>query len=59
MTIQEAIKSGKPFRRKSARPKHWICGMNKNGWCNTDYETKAYAIPRKDILATDWEIKEK
>jgi hypothetical protein len=55
MTIQEAIKSGKPFKRK-----HWGIYF----WVNEDYSiTNEYGtnIPlhyADDILADDWEVKE-
>lgn len=59
MTIQEAIKSGKPFKRKYwkdwiKRVKDycvWATGVNKNELAND-------AISINDILADDWEVKE-
>ena len=62
MTIQEAIKSGKPFRRTSETAFtnkwiiriggfsgmiHWECG-----------DVATVGLCPDDILATDWEIKQ-
>lgn len=62
MTLQEAIKSGKPFRRKSDVKKgydDWL--MNKKtrikGCCRLDYDGFGHDAIIADILATDWEIK--
>jgi hypothetical protein len=49
MTIQEAIQSGKPFRRK----------MNNKffqAWNQPEWMTFSFSV--EDILATDWELKE-
>ena len=43
MTLQEAIKSGKPFRRLGI--KYWITDVN------------ITTISNADILAEDWELK--
>jgi len=63
MTIQEAIKSGKPYRRKSEIKKY-----GKKSWFTNHREVmKKYPngvvfyytiFLESDILATDWEIKE-
>lgn len=68
MTIQEAIKSGKPFMRNGIHPQ-WLsrCGYNNLmiGWCrkvHTDGKAgdwKYVDLDVDDILATDWKIKEK
>lgn len=61
MTILEAIKSGKPFRRKIhscggasamlCNCKDWRENRQDSGW--------TYAIKANDILADDWEVEEK
>jgi hypothetical protein len=64
MTIQQAIKSGKPFRRKV-----WV-KIGHDDWYNAKkHNTKTSfsilgfqgsdctILGLKDILATDWEIK--
>jgi hypothetical protein len=48
MTIIEAIKSGKPFRRKGEE--RWVNGTDSNGG-------GSFATCYEDILADDWEIK--
>jgi len=62
MTIQEAIKSGKPFKRRKRKSVFWTVEekrmvlhlfIGKNaGWCRFNDN---FSIP--DILATDWETK--
>ena len=49
MTLYDAIQSGKPFRRK-----HW---PNPN-FIGCDDDLTDWGLGRKDIVATDWEIKE-
>lgn len=60
MTIQEAIKTGKPFKRRT-----WV----KNAWTVIfgdvfDYENKYHpsdapdVFTVSDILAEDWEVKQ-
>ena len=74
MTIQEAIKSGKPFRRKAylleslfvyAQYTETIDGETNAGcWVDVRGLDEPIEIPvlgelrRCDILATDWEVKE-
>ena len=69
MTIQEAIKSGKPFRRKAwakKYPDEWYVRTESKGrkwtwWIGeimvglTELGAKSFT---KDILADDWEIKQ-
>lgn len=43
MTLQEAIKSGKPYKRR-----------NNKVWIDPDNDS---AFAMRDILATDWEVK--
>ncbi len=47
MTLIEAIKSGRPFRREEDGAEY--------GW---NYPSQAYSYSTDDILADDWEIKE-
>ena len=62
MTIQEALKSGNPFKRKNW--KRWkVVELKQNGMFYTRYfleplkpESRTFAID--DILADDWEVKE-
>jgi hypothetical protein len=49
LTIQEAIRSGKQFRRKGEDDSCWITVEN---W---DEENDYFDLD--DILATDWEIR--
>jgi hypothetical protein len=49
MTIQEAIKSGKPFKRKPWVGTAWIYPRNMHSYTR-------FAV--SDILADDWEVKE-
>lgn len=50
MTIQEAIRSGKPFRRIGHNGKfEWITSI--------DIHMKLGQLEVKDLLAEDWEIK--
>lgn len=63
MTIQEAIKSGKPFRRKDKI--HWLLFADILH-DNVIYDTLKYRIiynsmhyfTIEDILARDWEVKD-
>lgn len=63
MTIQEAIKSGKPFRRKEwLVPDYLIIesgGLHRNQlrWERLPHEYYIF-FEKDDILADDWEIKE-
>jgi hypothetical protein len=54
VTIQEAIKSGKEFRRKGDS-EHLHVGDN--GVIEDDFYVAIYATA-DDILADDWEVKE-
>jgi hypothetical protein len=59
MTIQEAIKSGRPFRRK-ADGVAWISsilGTFITSWRYLSSDQKV-RLTTDDILADDWEIKE-
>lgn len=72
MTIQEAIKSGKPFRRKTWGKK-WREDWYRNNpifrmgslsgriyWIGVNYEALTFDGAKelmRDILADDWEIK--
>jgi len=64
MTIQEAIKSGKPFRRKKwkswALEQTWVIKINRHGHVVLMPHgiECSWGFPRADILATDWEVKE-
>jgi len=56
MTIQEAIKSGKPFRRKAIGEVWWIHSPDHS--VLTAFEgIQEYCPDMQDILADDWEIK--
>lgn len=62
MTLQEAIKSGRPFKRSSWR--HWYYLENGAGTPSAalvncrDQEQRESLITVHDFLATDWEIQE-
>jgi hypothetical protein len=63
MTIQEAIKSGKPFRRANEVERYKKAGM-RYAWYvlrieddNDDDQLLAHNFSVHDILATDWEVK--
>lgn len=61
MTIQEAIKSGRPFKRKDYEwmlfhgDRVWLTLANTH-WIQTKTPIGSFVI--EDILANDWEIKE-
>ena len=67
MTIQEAIKSGRPFRRKGWTHACHFVVRNKDGYSNGELweynsETKQLLAVTSlkyvgDIIATDWEVK--
>ena len=61
MTIQEAIKSGKPFRRKGAAYS-WILRDSSKAMLYSAFHYESsdinYRFLVEDILATDWEVKE-
>lgn len=56
MTIQEAIKSGKPFRRAGLQwGRFWVVeGVHVYAYDDNDIR---YVFDVPDILATDWELK--
>lgn len=49
MTIQEAIKSGKPFKRKNSEEEYYRHNLTQLPDMNAN-------ITIADILATDWEV---
>ncbi len=62
MTIQEALKSGKPFRRLNqdewtvydpVKNNGWFYELGETSWGSTDL-----SLYYKELLADDWEIKE-
>jgi hypothetical protein len=55
MTIQEAIKSGKPFRRKGW-PTFWEYDLSRD-WITYEKTSDQPPIRLRDILADDWEVK--
>jgi ABC-type Fe3+-hydroxamate transport system substrate-binding protein len=62
MTIQEAIKSGKPFRRKRAKTNdsfhkfwHSMKSVRRGDVYHCPKDWRVFNI--LDILATDWEVK--
>ncbi len=61
MNIQEAIKSGKPFKRQSFSETSWII-LTENVALGYVYENGCLMeddmFPTKDFLAEDWEVKE-
>lgn len=64
MTIQQAIKTGKPFRRKD-RQDLWtfvlpLSGMLATESVNDDDTVSFYAASfrAESLLATDWEVKD-
>lgn len=63
MTLVEAVKSGKPFRRPSYARGSWVVELGKGPapgvyvWRDEVQNTKAFSA--EDILATDWETEEK
>ena len=56
MTIQDAIKSGKPFRRTGWGNKDYWMEV-RDGWFSPIGSSQHAYINPKDILATDWEVK--
>jgi uncharacterized small protein (DUF1192 family) len=48
MTLQEAIKSGRNFRRKSSNNLHY--------WDNSDKNNLDHSFSKEEILADDWEL---
>lgn len=55
MTLQEAMKSGRPFRRKN----NWITYLVYDGnECLLEGSSTSIAIRASDILASDWELQE-
>ena len=57
MTIQEAIKSGKPFKREIWFSNSFIIIDNTNVLVDV-IDGEATIFEDEDILATDWEVKE-
>lgn len=62
MTIQDAIKSGRPFRRRGHE--QWLKGnefttytTSGMGFASITRTTSGLLLTTKDILATDWEVK--
>ena len=55
MKIQEAIKSGKPFRRKEWKAYFLMLG---DGWLKGSDDDNYTQLKKIDILAEDWETKE-
>lgn len=55
MTIQEAIKSGKPFRRPGR--KFWCIIPTFDLCVQIDGEGTVVVLGKHDLLATDWEVK--
>lgn len=56
MTIQEAIKSGKPFKRKNWYKQNWYNFQDHQLILMRTGEAVSFA--GDDIIAEDWEIKE-
>ena len=62
MTIQEAIKSGQPFKRPGMD--RWIVLDTEYGWLDYEaykghkYGARVGAFRSDTILADDWEVKE-
>ncbi len=59
LTIQEAIKSGKRFRRKVISDIDWYIMSHSNYGLSLLSSNKAdnnYPLDREDILASDWEV---
>lgn len=57
MTIQEAIKSGKPFKRKH-EIESMYCIVRRGYFVFFNENRNAYIMGASDILATDWEVKQ-
>lgn len=60
MTIQDAIKSGRPFRRpRQIRdwPSLWLVTVNSTICIDGEKPAVPAHISTMDLLATDWEIK--
>lgn len=64
MTIQEAMKSGKPFKRKDDEDVRWIVKRGHKLFIThkpsdeNQYSYRPTTFKMVDILADDWEIKE-
>lgn len=64
MTIQEAIRSGKPFFRSAWLKGQTFASQEERDWAQDMYEgfngdntRELNAITIEDILAEDWEVK--
>lgn len=60
MTIQKAVKSGKPFKRKGESDDMYIFVNEASGrldWFDGFYNPLFAALTKDDILAMDWETK--
>lgn len=57
MTLQEAIKSGRPFKRKKTAH-YLVARSNYNSIDWEDLLMQPYLPNLEDILASDWEVKE-
>jgi hypothetical protein len=54
MTIQDAIKSGKPFKRS-----YWKIYLEKKDvFIYAEYSCAVVCLDAEEILADDWEIKQ-
>jgi hypothetical protein len=51
VNLIDAVKSGKPFRRKVD-----VKVYGEDFWCTESFE-RGLAIGREDVLAEDWEVK--
>jgi len=60
MTIQEAIKSGKQFRRKGDSLWRFVIrdGVKREGKVAWVIDREVVEMDSVEILATDWEIRE-
>lgn len=59
MIIQEAIKSGKPFKRPNDQEWSWLCKRTRYLYTGTGPQQKDFhSITADDLLAEDWEIME-
>ena len=58
MTIQEAIKTGKPFKRKKWEFYSAIKGITKEKGLFNFKQSDLLDISAIDVLAEDWEVKE-
>ena len=58
MNIQEAIKSGKPFKRKEWDNYDWLFVNPQGNICVWGEDQGEWnPLDAEDILATDWEVK--